>query len=126
MSMTIELPYQDGAYYDAGYMDAFRTLLYDLVSEQRPMTVRQAYYRCVVKGYVNKTEKAYGVVQRQLAKLRTDGVMPYEWIIDASRHVRSGRGDSPPGGAKMNRPYEVGNGGAGCGPLHCCLGAPRR
>ena len=29
------------------------------------MTVRQVFYRAVVKGYVEKTEKGYGYIQRE-------------------------------------------------------------
>src|SRR2546430_3726438 len=68
--------------------DEFRQLLYDIVEEQQPLTVRQVFYRAVVKGYVEKTEQGYGFIQRDLSKMRWNGMLPFEWIIDASRHVR--------------------------------------
>jgi hypothetical protein len=51
------------------HYDIYRDLLYEIVAKQRPMTVRQVFYRAVVKGYVEKTEKGYSYVQRDLADL---------------------------------------------------------
>ena len=72
--------------------EEFRQLLYDLVEEQQPMTVRQVFYRCVVKGYVEKTESGYSLIQQDLVKMRRSGQMPYDWIIDESRSVRGTQG----------------------------------
>ena len=41
--------------------------------------------RAVVKGYVEKTEKGYGYIQRDLVTMRREGAMPYDWIIDVIR-----------------------------------------
>jgi hypothetical protein len=47
--------------------------------------VRQVFYQAVVRGVVDKTEAAYGKVQRALADLRRDGAIPYGWIADGTR-----------------------------------------
>jgi hypothetical protein len=36
-------------------------------------------------GAVEKTEKAYSAVQREVLKLRRSGILPYEWIADGTR-----------------------------------------
>ena len=74
------------------YFDIFRQMLYDIVEEQWPMTVRQVFYRAVVKGWIEKTEKGYGMIQRDLVKMRWDGDLPFDWIIDSSRQIRGGQG----------------------------------
>jgi hypothetical protein len=74
------------------HYEIFRNILREIVEEQQPMTVRQVFYRAVVKGYVEKTERGYGFIQRDLAQMRRDGRMPFEWIIDSSRNARSSQG----------------------------------
>lgn len=74
------------------HYDIFRDILREIVEEQKPMTVRQVFYRAVVKGYVEKTEKGYGYIQRDLAQMRRDGRMPFAWIIDSSRNARGSQG----------------------------------
>jgi hypothetical protein len=72
--------------------DEFKQLLRDIVEEQQPMTVRQVYYRAVVKGYVEKTGQGYGYVQRDLVYMRKNNMMPYEWIDDRTRSMRGWQG----------------------------------
>jgi hypothetical protein len=87
--MMEQLPRTGYGFTEREHYDEFRQLIYDdIVEKQQPMTVRQVFYRAVVKNYVEKTEKGYGYVQRDLVQMRRDGKMSYEWIIDASRHVR--------------------------------------
>jgi hypothetical protein len=74
------------------HYDIFRQFLLEIVKEQQPMTVRQVFYRAVVKGWVEKTEKGYGYVQRDLVKMRWDGTIPFDWIIDTSRNIRGSQG----------------------------------
>ena len=61
--------------------------LHSIVSIQRPMTVRQCFYRATVAGLVEKTEAGYKQVQRILAGMRRAGEMPYSWLTDSSRSV---------------------------------------
>ena len=56
------------------------------------MTVRQVFYQAVVRDFVEKTEKGYGYVQRDLVKMRWDGMLNLDWIIDTSRIVRGNQG----------------------------------
>ena len=72
--------------------DEFKQLLRDIVEEQQPMTVRQVYYRAVVKGYIEKTGQGYGYVQRDLVYMRKNNMMPYEWIDDRTRSMRGWQG----------------------------------
>ena len=78
--------------YNREFYDIFKALLREIVEEQRPMTVRQVFYRAVVKGYVEKSQKGYGFIQRDLVKMRWEGTIPFEWIIDSSRQTRGWQG----------------------------------
>jgi hypothetical protein len=69
-------------------METRRQALYEIVAEQQPMTVRQVFYRAMVKGVVEKTEDGYRTVQRALVEMRRVGVLPYEWISDNTRWMR--------------------------------------
>lgn len=54
-----------------------------------PLSVRGVFYRVMSAGAVEKTEKAYNAVQREVLKLRRSGDLPYEWIADGTRwHVK--------------------------------------
>ncbi len=69
-------------------LEAIDTGLYDLIRDEKPVTLRGAYYRAVSAGLVPKTEAGYRVVGRQLLKLRRNKVVPYGWITDGTRLVR--------------------------------------
>jgi hypothetical protein len=70
-------------------MAALRQGLYDIVAAQRPMTVRQVFYRAVSAGLIPKTEAAYKTtVGRLLTLMRRDGELPYGWIADNTRWMR--------------------------------------
>jgi hypothetical protein len=53
--------------------------------EDHPLTVRGVFYRVMSAGAVEKSEKAYAAVQREVLKLRRSGILPYEWIADGTR-----------------------------------------
>ncbi len=65
-----------------------RAALYDIVAEQRPMTVRQVFYQATVRNLVEKTEAGYTKVQTNLVKMRQDRSLPYSWIADNTRWQR--------------------------------------
>lgn len=66
--------------------------LFDIVERYQPMTVRNAFYRAVAEGLVEKTEKAYkGTVGRLLTEMRRAGRLPYGWITDSTRWQRKPR-----------------------------------
>ena len=64
---------------------ARRRLLYDIVLEMEPMTVRQVFYQATVRGVVPKTEKGYQLVVADLCRLRESGILPYECLVDNTR-----------------------------------------
>jgi hypothetical protein len=65
-----------------------RQALYDIVDEQKPMSVRGAFYQGSVRDIVEKTEPGYGKVQRTLVSMRRDGMLPYDWLADNTRWQR--------------------------------------
>jgi hypothetical protein len=70
-------------------MEAIREAIVEAVRKDKPMTVRQVFYRMVVRGVVPKVEsKGYRTVARELRKMRRSGRIPYDWIADSSRTVR--------------------------------------
>jgi hypothetical protein len=54
----------------------------------KPVTVRQMFYRLTVRGAVEKEESGYRKAQRQLLALRRAGLVPYGWIADNTRWMR--------------------------------------
>jgi hypothetical protein len=54
-------------------------------AEDHPLSVRGVFYRVMSAGAVEKSEKAYAAVQREVLKLRRSGILPYEWIADGTR-----------------------------------------
>lgn len=76
-----------------------REALHEIVEEHYPITVRGAFYQATARSVVPKTEKeGYRLVQRELLKMRREGVIPWGWITDGSRtvfgHSRYGSLDS--------------------------------
>jgi hypothetical protein len=58
-------------------------------SMEPPFSVRQCFYQCSsVYRVVEKTERGYRQVQRDLALLRRAGEMPWDWIADYTRTMR--------------------------------------
>lgn len=69
-------------------LGALRLALCEIVESAWPMSVRQVFYQAVVHYLVEKTEKAYRLVQRNLVTLRESGDIPWEWITDSTRYYR--------------------------------------
>ncbi|MGO8901588.1 MAG: hypothetical protein ACLQU5_25025 [Isosphaeraceae bacterium] len=66
----------------------------------RPMTVRQLFYRLVSQGAIGKTEAEYkSTVIRLVGGMRRAGVIPFSWIADNSRWMRKPRTHSSLGEA---------------------------
>lgn len=64
--------------------------LAEIVAEIEPATVRQVFYQAVVHGLVPKDEtRGYRLVQRRLLSLRERETIPYGWITDNARMVRT-------------------------------------
>lgn len=69
-------------------MEALRDGLYEIVEEHAPITVRGVFYRATTRGIVPKTEnEGYRPIQRELVKMRREGLIPWGWITDGSRSV---------------------------------------
>ena len=65
-----------------------RDSFFEIVSEMRPMTVRQVFYQASVRGIVDKSEAGYNKVQNDLVEMRRAGVLPYDWLADNTRWQR--------------------------------------
>lgn len=72
-----------------------------------PLTVRQVYYQCTVKGVVPKTDAGYRKVQQQMTVMRRAGTLPYNWVADSSRYALRARtySDLPSALGEMQRYY---------------------
>ncbi len=80
-------------------IEVLREALYEIVAENEPVTVRGVFYLAETAGLVPKDDaKGYRPVQRELLKMRREGVIPWGWITDGSRsrygHRRYGGLDS--------------------------------
>jgi hypothetical protein len=59
----------------------------EAVDLEHPITLRGVFYRAVSAGAVEKTEKSYDLIGRQLLKLRRGGTIPHDWITDGTRWI---------------------------------------
>ena len=70
-------------------MDALRDGLREIVTANRPVTCRQAFYLAVSAGLVPKTEGSYkNTVNRLLTMMRRSGEIPFGHIVDFTRTMR--------------------------------------
>jgi hypothetical protein len=69
-------------------VEARRDALWDIVSDGRPMTVRQVFYQATVHGLVAKTEQGYSMVGNDLTLMRRAGILDYDWLADHTRWQR--------------------------------------
>lgn len=72
-------------------LQARRDALVEIVLEDGPMSVRQAYYRAVVHAIVPKNANGYERVQRDVLWLRREHLLPYEMVVDYTRWMRKPR-----------------------------------
>ncbi len=73
-------------------MAAIRREIYNVVAEQRPMTVRQVFYQLVSRQVIAKAEAEYKTtVIRLLAEMRLNREIPFSWIADNTRWMRKPR-----------------------------------
>jgi hypothetical protein len=75
----------------AAEVEARREALLDIIEAGRPMTVRQVFYQATVRGLVEKAESGYGKVKTDLAIMRRDGSLSYDWLADNTRWQRKPR-----------------------------------
>ena len=63
-----------------------RETLYEIVAENQPSTVRGVFYLAETAGLVPKDDTTgYRPVQRELLKMRREGLIPWGWITDGAR-----------------------------------------
>ena len=79
-------------------MDGLRALIRHVAQEERPVTIRQMFYR-LASDYlvIEKTETEYNaVLVRLMVEMRRSGQLPFSWVSDSTRwmhkSVRSYRG----------------------------------
>ncbi len=66
-----------------------KATMIDVLKENRPMTVRQLFYRMVSMGTIDKTENQYNnTVIRLLSQMRREKIIPFSWIADSTRWMR--------------------------------------
>ena len=73
----------------ASDMQAIRSAMFDLLSADNPMTVRQVFYQLFTKGAIKKSEAEYKqTVCRLLGEMRRERQIPFGWIADSTRWMR--------------------------------------
>src|SRR5688500_11314488 len=58
----------------------------EILEAERPMTLRQLYYRCVSAGVLANDQKEYKRLGSVMTRLREEGEVPRTWIVD---HIRA-------------------------------------
>lgn len=58
----------------------------ELLEAERPMTLRQLYYRLVSAGYLRPAQKEYKRLGTLMTRIREAGAIPRTWLVD---HVRA-------------------------------------
>lgn len=70
-------------------IEAIKTIIYGILADENPMTVRQVFYRLVTLGAIEKLEKEYkSTVVRLLTEMRRAREIRFEWISDSTRWMR--------------------------------------
>ena len=62
-----------------------REALFAIVSEMKPMTVRQVFYLASVRDIARKSETGYTKVPIDLAQMRCGSALPYGWLTNDTR-----------------------------------------
>jgi hypothetical protein len=68
-------------------LDDVDDAIMEALEDEHPATLRGTFYRVMSAGAVDKTEKSYALIGRQVLKLRRAGVLPYSWITDGTRYI---------------------------------------
>jgi len=70
-------------------MIKIRNKIREILSNDHPQTIRQAFYALTVKGVIAKIENEYQrTAVRLIGEMREDGELPFEWIADNTRWMR--------------------------------------
>ncbi len=71
-----------------GEIKALKRLLYDIIEEMKPMTIRQIFYQAVSRDHIDKTEVEYKNICRLLTDMRKAHEIPWRWLADNTRWMR--------------------------------------
>src|SRR5688572_25171208 len=69
-------------------VNQLRSQIYEVLEADHPQSVRHVFYRMTdprLPEPVEKSDRGYVAVQRQLVWLRRQGIIPYGWVTDATR-----------------------------------------
>jgi hypothetical protein len=69
-------------------VEALDAQILDVLREDHPQSVRHVFYRMTdprLPEPVEKSERGYAQVQHRVAELRRSGIIPYNWVSDATR-----------------------------------------
>ena len=69
--------------------EQLRQQIIDVLRQDHPQSIRHVFYRMTdprLPVPVSKDDNGYRTVQHQLKLMRREGVIPYHWIVDGSRH----------------------------------------
>jgi hypothetical protein len=69
--------------------EQLRQQIIDVLRQDHPQSIRHVFYRLTdprLPVPVSKDDNGYRTVQHQLKLMRREGVIPYHWIVDGSRH----------------------------------------
>ena len=72
-------------------ISAVKTAIYDMLSVENPMTLRQLFYRLVSDGTIGKKETEYKSLANLTKNMRMSGELPFEWFADNTRWQRKPR-----------------------------------
>ena len=61
-----------------------------ILEEERPMTLRQLYYRILSAGLLKNSDEEYKRLGGVMTRLREAGDIPRTWIVDSSIQRREG------------------------------------
>ena len=75
----------------SGEISAVKTAIYNMLSIENPMTLRQLFYRLVSNGTIGKKETEYKSLANLTKNMRMSGELPFEWFADNTRWQRKPR-----------------------------------
>lgn len=67
---------------------AIKTAVYEKLSVENPMTLRQLFYRLVSDGTIGKKETEYKSLAHLTRNMRMSGELPFDWFADNTRWQR--------------------------------------
>jgi hypothetical protein len=67
-------------------MEEMHATIEAIVEDEHPLTLRRLYYRLIGAGKIGKLETEYDNVGEMLIYLRECGRVPWEWVVDNTRH----------------------------------------